>query len=88
MPCLGYCRAGALGRKEEERKNKEEEGKRRKGEEKREGREKEEKGKEREEEEKKKEERGRKKQAIAISQQVGPQLPLGSMPSAQGGSTS
>ena len=69
-----------------ERKRKGEEEERRKGKERREGREKEEREKKREEEEKK-EERGGKKEAVLISQQVGPQLPLGSVPSAHGGST-
>ena len=38
--------------------------------------------------EKEKKERGETKEAVLMSPQVGPQLPLGSVPSAQGGSTS
>jgi hypothetical protein len=62
--------------KEKRRKEKENKGGKRKGSQ----------GKEKRRRKKEKQERGRKKQAAAISQQVGPQLPLGSMPSAHGGS--
>ena len=44
-------------------------------------------GKEKRRGEKEKEEREEKKEAVLMSPQVGPQLPLGSMPSAHGGST-
>jgi hypothetical protein len=62
--------------KEKRRKEKENKGGKRKGSQ----------GKEKRRRKKEKQERGRKKQAAAISKQVGPQLPLGSMPSAHGGS--
>ena len=76
------------GSRKRERKKKGKEEKRRKEKGKREGREKEERERKREEERKEKEEREGKKEAVLISPQVGPQLPLGSVPSAQGGSTS
>ena len=94
-PCLGRCRPRALSKKEQrqrgeggrEEKKKEGKERRRKGEEKKRGEREGGEGKEKRRGEKEKEERGRKKKASTISQQVGPQLPLGSMPSAQGGST-
>ena len=73
---------GEERREKEEGRKEKEEGKRKKGRE-----EKKRRGKGKEKRGKRKEERGRKKEAVTIFQQVGPQLPLGSMPSAQGGST-